>query len=174
MRARWPINLDAGVGPDLSVPTGKAYALALQELLLPLDDWVAVNQLDLAAFAPGVLAPWTAVYGLHCLPTDIATLAVVYNKDRFDAAGVPYPQAPWTWDDLLATAQQLTVAEQRYGIDRFDAYWPLVVCTATGHHSFDDPYTPTTFRLEDKAAIAAFQWLADLSLVHGVMPPPAG
>lgn len=170
------IMINAGTGPDVFyASTVKAYALALQELLLPLDDWVAVDQLDPAAFAPGVLAQYrTAEYGLHCLPSDMATLAVVYNKDHFDAAGVPYPQAPWTWDDLLATAQQLTaVDEQTYGIDRFDAYWPLVVWTATGHHSFDDPYTPTAFRLADKAAIAALQWLADLSLVHGVMPPPA-
>lgn len=170
------IMLNAGTGPDVFyASTVKAYALALQELLLPLDDWIAIDQLALAAFAPGVLPQYrTAAYGLHCLPSDMATLAVVYNKDHFDAADVPYPQAPWTWDDLLATAQQLTaVAEQTYGIDRFDAYWPLVVWTAIGHHSFDDPYVPTQFHLEDKAAIAALQWLADLSLVHGVMPPPA-
>lgn len=170
------IMINAGTGPDVFyASTAKAYALALQELLLPLDDWVVVDQLDLAAFAPGILAQYrTAEYGLHCLPSDVATLAVVYNKDHFDAAGVPYPQAPWTWDDLLATAQQLTATnKQTYGIDRFDAYWPLVVWTAIGHHSFDDPYTPTQFHLADKAAIAALQWLADLSLVHGVMPPLA-
>lgn len=173
------IMINAGTGPDVFyASTVKAYAFAMQELLFPLDDWVAVDQLDLAAFTPGVLAQYrTAEYGLHCLPTDIATLAVVYNKDLFDAAGVPYPQAPWTWDDLLATAQQLTGSdaadEQHYGLDRFDAYWPLVVWTATGHPIFDDPYTPTEFRLKDKAAVAALQWLADVSLVHGVMPPLA-
>lgn len=172
------IALNAGDGPDVfSVSTSKAYALALQELLLPLDNWVAADQLDLAAFAPDVLALYrTPTQGLHCLPAEIATVALFYNKDRFDAAGVPYPQAPWTWDDLLTTAQQLTQVDQAtapyYGIDRFDAYWPLLVWTATGHNIFDDPYTPTQFLLaEDKAAIAALQWLADLDLVHGVMPP---
>ena len=173
------ISLAAGAAPDVfAVSTSKAYALALQDLLWPLDGWVATDQIELAAFAPDVLAHYrTAAQGLHCLPAEIATLAVVYNKDRFDAVDLPYPQAPWTWDDLLATAQQLTgrdeADEQRYGLDRIDAYWPLLVWTTMGYSSFDDPYLPTQFRLEDKGAIRALQWLADLSLVHGVMPPPA-
>lgn len=173
------ISLAEGAGPDVFVvSTVKAYALALQDLLWPLDGWVAADQVELAAFAPDVLAQYrTAAQGLHCLPAEIATLAVVYNQDLFDAVDVPYPQAPWTWDDLLATAQQLTgrdeADEPRYGLDRMDAYWPLLVWTTTGYSIFDDPYTPTQFRLEDKVAISALQWLADLSLVHGVMPPPA-
>lgn len=171
------IALNAGTGPDLfSVSTVKASALAFQEQLLPLDGWVATDQLDLTAFAPDVLAQYrTPAQGLHCLPSDVATLVLFYNKAHFDGAGVPYPQAPWTWADLLHTAQELTqtdnAAAPRYAIDRFDAYWPLLVWTATGHNLFDDPYAPTQFLLTDETAIAALQWLADLSLVHGVMPP---
>lgn len=170
-----------GDAPDVFYPsTSVAYASALQDRLMPLDDWVAADQLDLTAYDPDTLALYrTAANGLHCLPLDQATLAIVYNKERFDAAGVAYPHAPWTWDDLLATAQQLTQdvdgdgqAEQ-YGIDRFDAYWPLLIWSATGQNVFDDPFAPTAFLLEDKAAMAALQWQADLSLVHGVMPPVA-
>lgn len=173
------IALNAGTGPDVfAASTVKAYALALQEQLLPLDDWVAVDELDLAVFAPDLLAHYrTAEQGLHCLPSDIATLALFYNKAHFDAAGLPYPQAPWRWDDLLTTAQQLTqtntATKPSYGIDRFDAYWPLLVWTATGHNLFDEPYAPTQFLATDKSALASLQWLADLSLVHGVMPPLA-
>jgi len=177
------IALNQGNSPDLFYPsTLAAYDLALQDLLLPLDDLVAASDLDLAAFDPAVLPLYRNPTGqLHCLPMAIATLALVYNKDLFDAAGVPYPQAPWNWEDLLATAQQLTRAAdgegedkgavEVYGIDRFDRYWPLLVWTATGHNVFDDPYAPTQFLLEEKEAITALQWLADLSLVQGVMPP---
>ncbi|MCE7988983.1 MAG: extracellular solute-binding protein [Caldilinea sp. CFX5] len=170
-----------GEAPDVFYPsTVVAYASALQGMLLPLDDLVAADQLDLAAYDPDTLALYrTADQGLHCLPLDRATMAVVYNKDHFDAAGVTYPQAPWTWDDLLTTAQKLTHdvdgdgQPEQYGIDRFDAYWPLLVWTATGQNVFDDPFAPTTFLLEEKAALAALQWQADLSLVQGVMPPVA-
>jgi ABC-type glycerol-3-phosphate transport system substrate-binding protein len=169
-----------GDPPDLFYPsTVVAYASALQGMLLPLDD-LAADQLDLAAYDPDTLALYrTAEQGYHCLPLDRATLAVVYNKALFDASGVAYPQAPWTWDDLLTTAQQLTNdtdgdgQPEQYGIDRFDAYWPLLVWTATGQNIFDNPFAPTAFLLEEKAAIDALQWQADLSLVHGVMPSVA-
>ena len=36
-------------------------------------------------------------------------MAVYYNKAIFDEYGVDYPEAGWTWDDLLAIAQELTV-----------------------------------------------------------------
>ncbi|MEZ4731645.1 MAG: extracellular solute-binding protein [Caldilineaceae bacterium] len=174
------VELNKGDGPDLFYPaTHIAYALALQDLLLPLDGWVAADEIDLADFDPETLALYQSGEQLHCLPADIATLVVFYNKERFAAAGVPEPQAPWQWDDLLTTAQQLTADMDgdgqidTYGIDRFDAYWPLVVWTATGHNVFDDPYAPTRFLLEEETAIAALQWYADLSLVHEVMPPIA-
>lgn len=35
-------------------------------------------------------------------------MALQYNKDLFDAAGLEYPTADWTWDDLKAAAAALT------------------------------------------------------------------
>ncbi len=172
------IGLDQGNSPDVFYPsTQRAYALATQDLLLPLEAWVTRDKIDLTAFDPATLALYRdPAQGLYCLPSDTATLAIFYNKALFDAAGIAYPQVPWQWDDFLATAQQLTHdingdgVIDHYGIDRFDAYWPLVVWTATGGNVFDDLYAPTEFLLEDEKAIDALQWLADLSLVHGVMP----
>lgn len=47
------------------------------------------------------------VYGA---PKDFDTIGVWYNKSLFDAAGVAYPKAGWTWDDYLADAKKLTNA----------------------------------------------------------------
>lgn len=33
---------------------------------------------------------------------------VLFRKDLFDAAGVPYPHNDWTWDDLLSIGRRLT------------------------------------------------------------------
>lgn len=44
----------------------------------------------------------------YCPPKDFSTLALQYNKDMFDAAGLDYPTEDWTWDDLRAAAEQLT------------------------------------------------------------------
>lgn len=44
----------------------------------------------------------------YCPPKDFSTLGLQYNKDMFDAAGLDYPTADWTWDELRAAAEQLT------------------------------------------------------------------
>ncbi|AZS16516.1 ABC transporter substrate-binding protein [Paenibacillus lutimineralis] len=41
------------------------------------------------------------------LPVGYTTHVVYYNKDLFDAAGIPYPQDGWTWEDLQADAKKL-------------------------------------------------------------------
>ncbi len=41
------------------------------------------------------------------VPWAIQSTALFYNKALFDAAGVTYPTAAWTWDDFVAAAQRL-------------------------------------------------------------------
>ncbi|MGJ6962522.1 ABC transporter substrate-binding protein [Streptosporangium sp. G11] len=42
------------------------------------------------------------------IPAVVDNLGVIYNKKLFDAAGVPYPSADWTWDDFRAASAKLT------------------------------------------------------------------
>jgi len=42
------------------------------------------------------------------VPKDFDTIALVYNKDLFDAAGVKYPDDTWNWDSLVDAAKKLT------------------------------------------------------------------
>lgn len=44
----------------------------------------------------------------YCPPKDFSTLALEYNADMFDAAGLEYPNEDWTWEDLRNAAEQLT------------------------------------------------------------------
>ncbi|MCB0061896.1 MAG: extracellular solute-binding protein [Caldilineaceae bacterium] len=176
------LQLTRGTPPDVFYPaTHVAYDLALQGFLLPLTDLLRQDGVDLTAYDPSVLDLYdVGDQQLYCLPIDQAALAVAYNRTLFDNAGIPYPTAPWTWEDLLATAVALTAdhdgdgTPEQYGIDRFYTYWPLLVWSATGHNVFDDPKFPTKFLLEEEDSVNAIQWLADLHLQHGVMPPPAG
>lgn len=46
----------------------------------------------------------------YCVPKDFSTLALYYNVDHFEAAGVEAPTADWTWDDMTAAAQAITDA----------------------------------------------------------------
>lgn len=53
---------------------------------------------------------------LYAIPQDFTPMVMYYNKRLFDAAGVPYPQAGWNFDDFLQTAKLLTKPEvDQYG-----------------------------------------------------------
>jgi multiple sugar transport system substrate-binding protein len=46
----------------------------------------------------------------YCPAKDFSNLTLEYNADLFDEAGVEYPTADWTWDDLRAASEQITEA----------------------------------------------------------------
>jgi multiple sugar transport system substrate-binding protein len=58
---------------------------------------------------PQTLQAYQTADGYFGIPRDFQTIVLFYNKDMFDAAGLAYPTADWTWDDLRAAAQTLTV-----------------------------------------------------------------
>ena len=62
-------------------------------------------------FYPNLRGAFTMDDTFWCPPKDFSTLALQYNKDLFDAAGVEYPTPDWTWDDLQAAAEALTNAD---------------------------------------------------------------
>ena len=42
------------------------------------------------------------------MPAVVDNLALIYNTELFDEAGVDYPTADWTWDDFRAAAQAIS------------------------------------------------------------------
>ena len=60
-----------------------------------------------------------ATYNGHYygVPRDATAGFIAYNKDMFDAAGIPYPEEGWTIDDYRNIALQLTDADNdQYGV----------------------------------------------------------
>ncbi|MEV4571267.1 sugar ABC transporter substrate-binding protein [Nonomuraea sp. NPDC049419] len=54
---------------------------------------------------------------LYGLPHNVSIPALWYDKKIFDAAGLEYPTADWTWDDVTSAAKKLTdPAKQQFGI----------------------------------------------------------
>lgn len=75
-------------------------ALVEADALAPLP----ADQVDATDLYP-LLREGASVDGaLYCMPDNVNTLALIYNRDLFDAAGIAYPNADWTWDDLRAAA----------------------------------------------------------------------
>jgi multiple sugar transport system substrate-binding protein len=108
----------AGVVPDLIVfPDANQVR---QGLILPLDQMAAEYNIDLSSYVPAIVeggiedALGCGYEGqLWCLGSYAGSTQMLYNKDMFDAAGIPYPAAwpPMTPDEFVDIACRLTDAE---------------------------------------------------------------
>jgi multiple sugar transport system substrate-binding protein len=112
-----------GVKLDTAIAAGKAPDLVLvfgpdqmrAGLLLPLDDMVQEKGIDLSTYVPSIITPgdeFSCAYEdhLYCLGSYAGSVQMLYNKDMFDAAGIPYPPTypPITPEQFVDYACQLT------------------------------------------------------------------
>jgi multiple sugar transport system substrate-binding protein len=90
---------DVFVAPSFALPD-----LVQQGLLAPLDE-----QASSPATLPSMIQEAIMIDGRrYCAPRDLTVLALQFNKAAFDAAGLAYPSASWTWAELRAAAESLT------------------------------------------------------------------
>ncbi|MEO1645561.1 MAG: hypothetical protein AAFR67_10270, partial [Chloroflexota bacterium] len=60
---------------------------------------------------PGLQDAFTADGELYCPAKDFSNLALLYNIDAFEAAGIELPTEDWTWDDMFAAAEATTTED---------------------------------------------------------------
>lgn len=90
---------------------------ASSRILLPLSKLIASSKLNMKNFSKPVVASVQYKGVQYTIPRDDNLIGLWYNKKLFDAAGVSYPTANWTWDDVKAAAAKLTdPAKGIYGI----------------------------------------------------------
>jgi multiple sugar transport system substrate-binding protein len=78
--------------------------------VLPLDDVIAADHVDVSSYNQSAFAYCRLDGKTYCLGSYNGAIVLFYNKDMFDAAGIPYPSAtePMTVDQYAAIAKQLT------------------------------------------------------------------
>jgi len=80
-----------------------------QDALEPLDGYIAKEGQAYKDNFYEALLTYNSLNGqVLGIPVGYTTHVVYYNKAIFDQAGVEYPKAGWTWDDLKSTAAKLT------------------------------------------------------------------
>lgn len=133
-------SLPVGEGPDITAfATEKIGGYAESGAIMPINDLYESGQVD-AAKIPEVFNENLQYNGdYYGVPADIASLALYYNKDIFDEAGVEYPTDDWTWDDLEAAALALTKdvdGEHQYGFgmatNNTIQMWPIMIWAGGG------------------------------------------
>ncbi|MDQ6423149.1 sugar ABC transporter substrate-binding protein [Paenibacillus sp. LHD-117] len=170
--------LAGGDAPDVFyVPDGDFGRWVSQDLLLPIEDYVDASNIDKADMWESSLIRYRydgAVIGqgpLYALPKDIGPTVLYYNKDLFNKMNVPFPSAdtPMTFDQLLETAQKLTVKKgekvEQYGMGPI--WWEGFVLGNGGKFLSDDR---KEFLLNGKEASDALQFAVDLAHKHKVVP----
>lgn len=77
--------------------------------LLNLSPYMAKDGVKASDYYSALLNPFVCTSGqVYGLPKDWNSLGVFYNKQMFQAAGLPFPGANWTWSDMQNDAQKLT------------------------------------------------------------------
>jgi multiple sugar transport system substrate-binding protein len=111
-------EIEAGNPPDIITPADMGWSgEQLIGHILPLDDYL--KGYDLSSIDPALLESWRVNGALMGLPTGSFSSVIFYNKELFDAAGLPYPPhmfgepyadgEPWTVEKMESIAMQLTM-----------------------------------------------------------------
>lgn len=133
----------------------------------------ADRNFDPADFQPQTLEAFQSAGGTWALPTDANYQLIFFNKDTFDEAGVDYPEAGWSWEDFLATAQALTIRDgdevTQWGFVEYSP-GPLVHLESRLGPLFNLDTDPPTALLDDPAVAEMLRWYVDLYLTHEVSP----
>jgi multiple sugar transport system substrate-binding protein len=152
----------AGQPPDIGFPLTARWIEA--GYFLPLNDALAAAGINLDDYNAGAISRNCLIDGqLYCLGSYTGGTVLFYNKDLFDAAGIPYPSAtePMTIDEYADVARQLTVAsdnpeEQVWGGASPQPFW-----TEVAHYFSEDGRTAIGY-INDEATAHFYQVAADL------------
>ena len=98
---------------------------------------------DRADFYPGFLELSNHNERIYRLPHSVAIPRLSYNKVLWEESGLAPPAADWSWEDLIAAAEQLTVKHdntmERYGFTGSDSAIFFADLTAQGVHLTETP-----------------------------------
>ncbi|MCB0243455.1 MAG: sugar ABC transporter substrate-binding protein, partial [Anaerolineae bacterium] len=165
IQALWASG-DAKAIPDIAFlwPTPQ---YAAEGVLENLDTYIKDSGYDLGDYWPGLLESASYQGSVYGFPRDNEVNVLYYNKDLFDAAGVAYPDENWTWDDLKAAAEKLTVKDgdtvtqyalaMEGGIGKVSTW-----INQNGGAIVDDYVNPSKCMLDAPESVEALTFFADL------------
>lgn len=131
-----------------------------KDSMLPLDELIAENDIDLSAFDEVALEAMTVDGEVYALPYDTGPTIMFYNKDVFDAAGVTVEQN-WTADEFEAAARAIKDTSGMATLGNTPSATDALAIAYAYNGAFvwqDDG----SIDLEDERLAEAWQWQADL------------
>ncbi|MBP1995985.1 ABC transporter substrate-binding protein [Paenibacillus eucommiae] len=174
MQDKYLVTLKNNSGPDvINIAADWTAPFATAGGLLPLDDFIAKDKVDLEDFWPGALKTIQVKGKIYALPYRSETLGIFYNKSLFEKAGIDTTKAPETWEQVLDDAKKLT-KDGTFGFGLVgkqpgNLSMQLITMIRTfGGDVLNEDYTKS--KLSEPEAIAAAQFYVDLYKTHKVTP----
>lgn len=111
--------------------------------------------------------------GLWAIPVSIDVEFLIFNKDLFDTAGVPYPEPGWTWDDFSVTVKAMTMRQEnetiQWGyVSPFSNHTPFIVGRVGS--LVDMTTVPPTPRFITPNMVTAVRWYTDMYVKEEIIP----
>jgi len=153
----------SGDAPDVFLLNYREYAPFVQRgAVAPAGPLLEREGIDFADYYEEPLRAFTYDDALQCMPQNISSLVVYWNRGLFTQAGVPAPTANWTWDDFVATATALSTGGVKgVGIDpSITRMAPFI--WSSGGTIVDDDAAPTRTTLHEPGARAALDAMVAL------------
>jgi multiple sugar transport system substrate-binding protein len=177
--ARLSTSFAGGTPPDLFLLNYRFYGqFAARGVLEPVESRVERSEVfQEDDFYEEALDAFRFDGTLTCLPQNISSLVVYYNRDLFREAGVAEPRIGWNWDEMVSAAKELTWDED--GDGRAEVYGLGVEASliriapfvwSNGGELVDDDESPTHFTLDSPEAQGALTEFFKLRHVHAVVP----
>ncbi|HEX2293287.1 MAG TPA: sugar ABC transporter substrate-binding protein [Gaiellaceae bacterium] len=191
--ARLSTSLAGGSPPDLFLMNYRFYGqFAARGVLEPLAPYVeGSDAFEVDDFYPQAVDAFRWNDEVTCLPQNISSLVVYYNRDLFKRFGVPVPKNGMQWSNFVFLASQMTrdangqpvvgadpdlprpntAQAEIYGL----GVEPSIIRLApyvwsVGGEVVDDEEEPTRFTLDTPEAKHAIEQFFQLRTLHGVVP----
>jgi multiple sugar transport system substrate-binding protein len=164
---------------------------AAKGVLEPLERWVeSADAFSLDDFYPQPVEAFRWRGEVTCLPQNVSSLVVYYNRDLFRRGDVPEPETGWTFQEMVERATQLTLDASGELVTPVDpssgapgprpavfglGVEPSIIRLApfvwsAGGELVDDERSPTRFVLDRPTSRDALQQFIDLYSRYRVVP----
>jgi multiple sugar transport system substrate-binding protein len=187
---RLSTSIAGGQPPDVFLMNYRFYGqFAAKDAIEPIDERLDDSSVvDTGDFYPTPMNAFSWHGRQLCMPQNVSSLAVYYNKDLFAKYGVPAPAAGWVWNDMLGAAKALTrdargqvvnATESEGSASRAAVYGLGIEASiirlapfvwSNGGEIVDNLEAPTRFTLDTPEANEALRNLVDLRQAYGVVP----
>ena len=168
---RLPAAAKAGKGPDVgAMHLDQLASNAARKVIVPLDDLASALDLKESDFTGAVWKPGIYEGKRYGIPLDVHCLAMYYNQDHFDKAGISAaPQDAASFDEACKKLQAAGFKTPFWVPNKWPAHLMfLSLLWQNGGEPYAEDGSAATY--DDEAGVKGMTWMVD-QIKKGYSPP---